>query len=200
MKRFVVVILLAVVFSLVALYFISPEIVEKIWLWVVGLLGTIVAFFQRTTQWTGDKIKSLITKQSPIAEVGKSAVNLSFMQIYRYSRTGNHSQGLVFVEGQFVGISNENSSNPVGVYQLNIQQNGILLSNGISSSSFAISLNSNPSANDIVFSSDQNSMSNNSIQAFNAIFEQLSHWLEAEKQPTLQIFNPEFFRWGSPKN
>lgn len=194
MKRIVVVILLAVVFSLIALYFIKPEIVEKIWLWVVGLLGTIVAFFQRTAQWTGDKIKALTTKQSPLDADGKNGVTPGFMQIYRYSRTGNRFQGLVFVEGQFVGISTENPSSQLGIYQLSIRQNVIILSNGISSTSFVYSLNSDPSGMDIVFSSDQNTTSNNALQAFNAIFERLSHWLEAEKQPTLQIFDPDYLK------
>ena len=194
MKRIVVVILLAVVFSLIALYIISPEVVEKIWLWVVGLLGTIVAFFQRTTQWTSDKIKTLTTKQTPIAVVGNNTVTPGFMQIYRFSRTGNRILGLVFVEGQFIGISSENSSNNIGIYSLNIQQNRIVLSDGVSISSFVLSANGNISERDIVFSADQNTIPNNSIQLFNAIFEQLSHMLEGEKRPTLQVFNPDYFR------
>ena len=194
MKRIVVVILLAVVFSMIALYFISPEIVEKIWLWVVGLLGTIVAFFQRTTQWTGDKIKSLTQKQVTNAVSGKDTLTPGFMQIYRYSRTGNRFQGLVFADGQFIGISNENPSSNCGVYQLNIKQNGIVLSNGVLSSSLVLAGNSNLSEKDIVFSADLNSASNNSVQAYNGIFEKLSHWLEAEKQPTLQVLDLDYFQ------
>ena len=194
MKRFVVVILLAIVFSLVALYFINPEIVDKIWLWVVGLLGSIVAFFQGTTQWAGEKIKSLTKKQTAIDATGKDTVAPGFMQIYRYCRVGNRFQGLVFVEGQFIGISNENLVSSIGVYQINILQNKIVISNSISTSSFVMTGNSNPSENDVVFSVDQNTASNNSVQGFNAIFEKLSHWLETEKQPTLQIFNPDYFK------
>jgi hypothetical protein len=193
MKRFIVVILLAVGFSLVTLYIISPEIVEKIWLWVVGFLGIIVAFFQRTSDWTGEKIKSLVKKPTFVDPTEKSKVEKGFMQIYRYSRNGNRILGLVFVEGQFVGISSENPSNSVGVYSLNIQQNGIVMSNGVLSSLLVPSTNGNLSEKDVVFSADRNSPSTNSIQIFNAIFEQLSQGLEGEKQPTLQIFNPDYF-------
>ena len=194
MKRIVVVILLAVVFSLIALYIISPEIVEKIWLWVVGLLGAIVALFQQTSQWTGEKIKGLTKKKIAADSVAKNAVDKGFMQIYRYSRTGNRILGLVFVEGQFIGISSENSSKGIGVYSLNIQQNRIAISDGVSTSSFALPANGNISEKDIVFSADQNTIPNNSIQSYNALFEQLSHMLEGEKQPTLQVFNPDYFR------
>ena len=194
MKRFIVVILLAVGFSLIALYIISPVIVEKIWLWIVGLLGSIVLFFQRASDWTGDKVKALVKKPAGVHSVEKSTIEKGFMQIYRYSRNGNRILGLVFVEGQFVGISSENPTINIGVYQLNIQQNGITLSNGVSTGSFMLTGNGNPSEKDIVFSFDQNTASNDSSQRFNAIFEQLSHWLEGEKQPTLQVFNPDYFK------
>ncbi|MEI6140291.1 MAG: hypothetical protein WCP85_13570 [Mariniphaga sp.] len=194
MKRFIVVILLAVGFSLIALYMISPEIVEKIWLWVVGFLGIIVAFFQRSFEWTGDKIKTLVKKQTSGDPVEKSTIEKEFMQIYRYSRNGNRILGLIFVEGQFIGISNENSSNSIGVYSLNIQQNRIILSNGAFTSSFVISTNGNLSEKDIGFSVDQNRDTNDPRQVYNTIFEQLAHILEGEKQPSLQVFNPDYFR------
>ena len=194
MKRFIVVILLAVGFSLVTLYLISPEIVEKIWLWVVGFLGIIVAFFQRTSDWTGEKIKSLVKKPTSVDPTVKSKVEKGFMQIYRYSRSGNRILGLVFIEGQFVGISSENPTNSIGVYSLDIQQNGIVMSNGISKWSFVPSSNGNLSEKDVIFSSDKNSTSNNSNQVFNTIFEQLSQRLEGDNQPSLQVFNPDYFR------
>ena len=193
MKRFIVVILFAVGFSLVTLYIISPEIVEKIWLWVVGFLGIIVAFFQRTSDWTGEKIKSLVKKPTSVDPAEKSKVEKGFMQIYRYSRNGNRIMGLVFVEGQFVGISSENPSNSIGVYSLNIQQNGIVMSNGVLSSLIVPSTKGNLSEKEVIFSSDKNSTSNNSNQVFNTIFERLSQGMEGEKQPTLQVFSPDYF-------
>ncbi|NOU16845.1 MAG: hypothetical protein HOO91_04725 [Bacteroidales bacterium] len=194
MKRFFVVLILAVVFALIALYFIKPEIVEKIWLWVVGLLGTIIAFFQRTIKWIGDQIDNLTHKNSNNTSTEKIANCDYFMQIVRYSRTGNRILGMVFIDGKFIGISNENAQNSLGIYQLNIKNNTITLSNESSALSLIPLVNNISNEQDILFSADQNAQNTDTNQAYNSIIEQLSAWLENETKPSLQISNSDIFQ------
>jgi len=194
MKRFFIVLILAVIFALIALYVIKPEIVEKIWLWVVGLLGTIIAFFQRSFKWVGDQFDNLTHKKSNNTPTEKIAKCDYFMQIVRYSRTGNRILGMVFIDGKFFGISNENAQNGLGTYQLNIKNNTITLSNENSTLSLIPLVNNNSNEQDILFSADQNNQNTDTNQAYNSIIEQLSARLENEMKPSLQISNSDIFQ------
>ncbi|NVO11438.1 MAG: hypothetical protein HXX16_15860 [Bacteroidales bacterium] len=194
MKRFFVVLILAAIFALIALYFIKPEIVEKIWLWVVGLLGTIIAFFQRTFKWVGDKIDNLTHKNTNNTQTGIIANCDYFMQIVRYSRTGNRILGMVFIDGKFIGISNENAQNSLGIYQLNIKNNTITLSNQSVTLSLIPLANNSSNEQDILFSADQNAQNTDTNQAYNSIIEQLSAVLEKDMKPSLQVSNSDIFQ------
>ena len=183
MKRLAVVILLAAIFSLVALYFIYPESIEKIWLWLVGLIGTIIAFFQKTGDWLDQKFKRFAKVQT--TEV--AAENI-FMKIFRYTRSGNRVLGLVYIGGQFIGISSENAGNPGGEYKLDIQNNKII----ISGTEYLVQLEacgqSRSNENNIMLCADENSSSSGSGLVFNTVFELLSNWSEQEKQAWLKIY------------
>lgn len=194
MKRFFIVLILAVIFALIALYVIKPEIVEKIWLWVVGLLGTIIAFFQRSVKWVVDQFDNLTHKNSNKTSTEIIAKCDCFMQIVRYSRTGNRILGMVFIDGKFIGISNENAQNGLGIYQLNIKNNTITLSNESSTLSLIPLVNNNSNEQDILFSTDQNNQNTDTNQAYNSIIEQLSARLENETKPSLQISNSDIFQ------
>jgi hypothetical protein len=194
MKRFFIVIILAVVFALIALYVIKPEIVEKIWLWVVGLLGTIIAFFQRVFKWVGEQFDNLTKKKSNKTPTEKIAKCDYFMQIVRYSRTGNRILGMIFVDNKFTGISNENAQYGLGIYQLNIKNNTITLSNESSTLSLIPLVNNNSNNQDILFSADQNAQNKDTNQAYNSIIEQLSARLENETKPSLEISNSDIFQ------
>ncbi len=167
MKRLFIVLILAFVFALIALYVIKPEIVEKIWLWVVGLLGAIIAFFQRSVKWVVDQFDNLTQKNSNKTPTEKIANCDYFMQIVRYSRTGNRILGMVFIDGKFIGISNENAQNGLGIYQLNIKNNTISLSNESSTLSLIPLANNISNEQDILFSADQNAQNTDTNQAYN---------------------------------
>ncbi|GEM_PF-2529758 len=194
MKRFFIVLILAVIFALIALYVIKPEIVEKIWLWVVGLLGAIIAFFQRAVKWVVDQFDNLTHKNSNKTPTEIIANCDYFMQIVRYSRTGNRILGMVFIDSKFIGISNENAQNGLGTYQLNIKNNTITLSNESSTLSLIPLVNNSSNEQDILFSADQNAQNTDTNQAYNSIIEQLSARLENETKPSLQISNSDIFQ------
>lgn len=189
MKRIVVILLLALVFSLVALYFLKPGFVEKIWLWIVGLLGAIIAFFQNVGKWVRERFPNLTGKESTTLISEDNSKEDVEMKIFRYSRSGNRIFGLVYIEQEFVGISNENATNRLGVYNLDIKDNTIIFSNESFSSSIIPAGRTNATSNGVLLSFDQNNQAISNDQTYNGIFEKLSHWLEQEKQPKLLICN-----------
>lgn len=189
MKRIVVILLLALVFSLVALYFLKPGFVEKIWLWIVGLLGAIIAFSQNVGRWTREQFPSIFGKESATFISDDISKEDAEMKIFRYCRSGNRIFGLVYVDKEFVGISNENSTNQLGIYNLDIKDNTIIFSNESFSSSITPVGQINATDKGVLLSFDQNNQSVGNDQAYNGIFEKLSQWLEQEKQPKLLICN-----------
>jgi len=188
MKRVVVILLLAVVFSLIALYFLKPGFVEKIWLWIVGLLGAIIAFFQNSGKWIREQFPNLFGKESadfiPEDDSKKDAI----MEIVRYSRSGNRIFGLVYIDREFVGISNENATNRLGIYDLDIKDNTIIFSNENFSSSIIPAGQTDATGKGVMLSTDRNNQTISNDQIYNGIVEKLAHWLETEKHPKLQIY------------
>lgn len=187
MKRVIVILLLAMIFSLIALYFLKPGFVEKIWLWIVGLLGAIIAFFQNSGKWARQQFPNLFGKESsafiPEGDSKKDAI----MEIVRYSRSGNRIFGLVYIDNEFVGISNENATNRSGIYDLDIKDHTIIFSNESFSSSIIPAGQTDASGKGVFIASDQNNPTISNDQIYNGIVEKLAHWLEMEKQPKLQI-------------
>lgn len=189
MKRIVVILLLALIFSLVALYFLKPGFVEKIWLWIVGLLGAIIAFFQNAGRWTREQFPNLFGKESATFISDDNSKEDAEVKIFRYSRSGNRIFGLVYVDKEFVGISNEDATNRLGIYNLDIKDNTIIFSNGSFSSSIIPGGQIDARNNGVLLSFDQNNQSVGNDQTYNGIFEKLSQWLEQEKQPKLLIID-----------
>ena len=58
MKNILILLLVALLAIAVLLFLFNPELLEKIWLWIVGLIGVIVSAIQRFIEW----IKSLFNK------------------------------------------------------------------------------------------------------------------------------------------
>lgn len=189
MKRIVLILLLALVFSFVALYFLKPGFVEKIWLWIVGLLGAIIAFFQNAGRWNREQFPNLFGKESSTFISDDNSKEDAEMKIFRYSRSGNRIFGLVYVDKEFVGISNEDVTNRLGIYNLDIKDNTIIFSNGSFSSSIIPAGQRDARNNGVLLSFDQNNQSVSNDQTYNEIFEKLSQWIEQEKQPKLLICN-----------
>jgi hypothetical protein len=189
MKRAVVILILALVFSLIALYFLKPGFVEKIWLWIVGLLGAIIAFFQNSGKWARQQFPNLFGKESAAFIHESKSKKDAVMEIVRYSRSGNRIFGLVYIENEFVGISNENATNRLGIYDLDIKDHTITFSNESFSSSILPAGQIDATGKSVFIAVDQNNRAISNDQIYNGIVEKLAHLLEMEKQPKLQIYN-----------
>lgn len=62
MKRIVVYLVVIIITVTVLLFLYNPELLEKVWLWIVGLLGSIVALLQQSWEWIKKKFGSFGVK------------------------------------------------------------------------------------------------------------------------------------------
>jgi hypothetical protein len=59
-QSIVITIIIVLAIGILAIILFKPEWIEKAWLWVIGLAGTIIAFFKRGLKvFTGDKISDI---------------------------------------------------------------------------------------------------------------------------------------------
>ena len=59
MKHFIVVVLVAMITLTVVFAIYRPDLLEKVWLWVVGLIGPIIALARGIISRVNDYFKSL---------------------------------------------------------------------------------------------------------------------------------------------
>ncbi len=153
MKRFLIIILVAISTIIILLLIYRPEIISDIWLWIVGLIGLIVALFQRIGDWIKKNIKDLqkTTVPETPAETPKPDENSSVepgeinltdnhqnftgttITILRYFDDGETTLGLLFVDDTFFCYTLEDTFNevkiqgntriPEGKYKLNFNLN-----------------------------------------------------------------------------
>ena len=79
MKNFVIVVLVALAAIALLLFVYNPELLEKVWLWIVGLIGVIISAIKNSIDWLvnlgkdkkGDRQNSEVTASS----VGPAAPN-----------------------------------------------------------------------------------------------------------------------------
>jgi hypothetical protein len=88
-----------------------------------------------------------------------------------------------------VGISNENATNRLGIYDLDIKDHTITFSNESFSSSILPAGQIDATGKSVFIAVDQNNRAISNDQIYNGIVEKLAHLLEMEKQPKLQIYN-----------
>ena len=145
MKRFFVLLLVALLTMAVLLFIFNPEILEKIWLWIVGLIGFIIASIRSLIEWakkTFDKEDSQVSQEaekSPSSENGNKKVvssiskeitevedrlqnarsNDSFsgttLNLLRYSDDGKATLSLLFYNQKFFCYALEDTFNPVKI-------------------------------------------------------------------------------------
>ena len=189
MKRLTTVLILAVLFSIIAIYIIYPESIEKLWLWFIRLIGVIITFIQKSGDWIEDQIKRISKKETPENE----NVGNVFMQIFRYSRSGNRFFGLVYIGETFVGISNENTTITPAIYELDIRENQIVFFKDDVSAKLVKPLQQGTIANDFVIASDLNTSIPKTANemVYNSVFEMLADWIEQGKKAKLKIYDIE---------
>lgn len=185
MKRIATVLLLSAIFSLIALYIIYPETIEKVWLWFVGLIGVIIALFQKAGNWIESQLQSPVVKKEEIKVKRIIDRPSQLAKIIRYSNTENKKQGLLYAEGKFLGFTEENYSLASGNYELTIRRNQLVAFE--KNVSVLISVPAKAQQGDIVITGDQNRMQGSSELIYNALFEMVANKMEQDKQALLSI-------------
>jgi hypothetical protein len=106
MNRFLLLLLIAGLAFLVILFAQKPEIIENIWLWIIGLIGAIVKAFQLLAQY----FKKLITrnadetkeaKEEEVAETASDKFSGSTLKLMRISGDGDSTIGNLFINDAF---------------------------------------------------------------------------------------------------
>lgn len=145
MKRFLVLLLVALLTMAVLLFLFNPEILEKVWLWIVGLIGFIVASIRSLFEW----FKNTFSKEEPKAahEVEKiiedgtfnkqqnntsphqfsqieqklvedkatQSFKVSTLNLLRYSDDGKATLSLLFYNQKFFCYALEDTFHPVKI-------------------------------------------------------------------------------------
>ncbi len=129
MNRILLLILIAGALFLLILFAVRPDLIENIWLWLIGLSGVIVKSFQ----WLFEAIKKLVggdekTKKSTPASLNKTeqkdeAKSLSndddfkglTIRLLRYYDDGETTVGMMLINSQFYCYTLEDTFHEVKV-------------------------------------------------------------------------------------
>lgn len=185
MKRMAAILLLAAIFSLIALYFIYPEVIEKLWLWFVGLIGVAIVYIQKTGNWIETKLKNPTIQEEKIKVKTITDRPAQLAKIIRYSNSENKIQGLLYAYDKFLGFTEEDQGLTPGNYQLTIRKNQLVAFEKNGSARF--STPEKAQANDIVIIDDQNRTPGSSELIYNALFEMVADKMELDEEVLLFI-------------
>lgn len=107
MNRLLLLLLVAGVTFLIILFAVNPDLADSIWLWIVGLIGAIIKFFQMAFGYIKDKFSGETDKQGKESENGKEddTAEKEFhglkMHLLRLSDDGITTIGLLFINHKF---------------------------------------------------------------------------------------------------
>lgn len=73
MKRALILLLVGLFLVAVLLFIFNPQVLEEVWLWIIGLIGPIVAFFKRIGDWISGLFKN---EKAKIPEENKNAASI----------------------------------------------------------------------------------------------------------------------------
>ena len=113
MNRFLLLILVAGIAFLVVLFANRPELIEDIWLWLIGLIGAIIRVFQLIADYLkklfrdGFKQQNVSNNSNEISENEHYAG--STLKLLRISNKGDSTIGNLFVNDSFYCYTMEDS-------------------------------------------------------------------------------------------
>ena len=106
MKRVFSLILVALV-TFGVIYFIKyPELLEDIWLWLVGLSGSVVALGRRILDFFKEKLGGVKPLEKVVAKVAPKPFSL---RLARFADDGRETQGILYAQGERIGFTLEAS-------------------------------------------------------------------------------------------
>ncbi len=128
MKRIFTLVFIALLAFLVVYLVQKPEVLENIWMWLVGLAGSIVAAGQRLVAFfKGNKEEGITTEKQE-----KDDFEGLTLRLKRYSDDGQTTLGLVFVGEHFFCYSLEDTFQlqkiagetriPAGTYSISLRE------------------------------------------------------------------------------
>jgi hypothetical protein len=144
MNRFLLLIFIAGITFLVVMFFARPDLLENIWMWLIGFAGGIVKLFDTAFTWiknlvTGDKDRkdeadgesgSTVTEKKKKVEA--KPFNGTTMKLLRYSDDGQTTVGLLYINGSFYCYTLEDTFNeekvpgetriPEGTYNIGFRE------------------------------------------------------------------------------
>lgn len=127
MNRILLLIFIAGITFLVVMFFARPDLLENVWMWLIGFAGGIVKLFDMAFTWiknliTGDKDKK--EEEKPVSgndlPQKKNATQVkpfkgTTLQLLRYSDDGQTTVGLLYVNGSFYCYTLEDTFHEVKI-------------------------------------------------------------------------------------
>ncbi|OQX72216.1 MAG: hypothetical protein B6D61_14600 [Bacteroidetes bacterium 4484_249] len=100
----------------VMLLIFRPELLEDIWLWIVGLIGVIIGYsktlLEKIKQWTGTKPDDEKPVENVAQEKTKEKITLTLL---RNSDDGYLTSGLLYLNDEFFCYTLEDSKDEQGI-------------------------------------------------------------------------------------
>lgn len=139
MKRFAGLLLLALVILTIAFFIYNPQVIENIWMWLVGLIGYIVYFLNKGADAIKNLFKSPASSGSqgqgkntsekvPLTQLENKEPDISDLErlinkiqpeeeslsqtdltVLRYTDDGQTTLGLLFIDGRFFAYTLEDT-------------------------------------------------------------------------------------------
>ncbi len=119
MKRFLIILSVALITVVILLFIYNPGLLDKIWLWVVGLAGALVALVQDAYKAVEKKVNQLATKSGEEKPAERRHIPAA-VSLLRIKQNDGVVAGMIFLEDTFLAFSLEPSENllPEGNYRL----------------------------------------------------------------------------------
>ncbi len=137
MNRILLLILIAGLTFLIVLFAVKPELLESVWLWLIGLSGAIVKAFQLLIEFfknrfsgdneTSEKKDSEDSNQAMTESSVESFAGFT-LKLLRYSNNNATTTGMLYFDNSYYCLTLEDSSNdtderkkkriPAGIYPI----------------------------------------------------------------------------------
>ncbi|MEA3443347.1 MAG: DUF5675 family protein [Bacteroidota bacterium] len=113
MNRFLLLVLIAGATFLIVLFAVKPELIENIWMWIIGLAGAIVRAFQMLIDYFKKKFSDSSeddekdeTSESSMSEKSKNETSVEEfngidLSLLRFSDNGETTIGLLYINDKF---------------------------------------------------------------------------------------------------